>query len=74
MVYDALCFILIIFLIEILVDLQICWFMSVGPRIVADYFFFLSILLIFIFFGVVAPWRGVALAKGLAGLTPGPAL
>ena len=73
----ALCFIFIIFLIENLVDLQICWFMFVGLRIVADqfFFFFLIILLIFFFFLCVdAPWRGVALAQGLAGLTPGPAL
>ena len=26
------------------------------------------------FLGVVAPWRGVALAQGFAGLTPGPAM
>jgi hypothetical protein len=38
------------------------------------FFFFFSILIFFFFLGVVAPWRGVALAQGLAGLTPGPAL
>ncbi len=37
-----------------------------------NFFFFFSILNFF--FGCGCPMEGVALAQGLAGLTPGPAL
>ena len=52
---------------------HVCWSKDCCRPI---FFFFLSILLIFFFFFFCldAPWRGVALAQGLAGLTPGPAL
>ena len=68
----ALCFILIIFLIEILVDLQIYCFMSVGPRIVADCLFvcfFLSILLIF-FFWCGCPMEGGCPSPGAGWAYP----
>jgi hypothetical protein len=38
------------------------------------FFFFFFYILNFFFLSMVAPWRGVALAQSLAGLTSRPAL
>jgi hypothetical protein len=69
--YMAICIMNFLFLVLYLGDLLV---QDVLPSKSFFFFFFFVYTSNFFFPSLVAPWRGVAQAPGLSGLTPGPGL